>query len=64
MEQEGEELKPYAMAGILSCFSRRRYRHGKKELFWISDWDPKTEEQYYILKENYRKIISDYFKEE
>ncbi len=64
IEKEREEWNDYTMAGIISCFARRKQRYGDKEDFWVSDWDPRTEEQYYVLKEVYRKIFLEYFKEE
>ena len=61
MNEEGEELKPFSMAGILSCFARRSQHFGKKEDFWESIWDEGTEERFYRLKEKYRKIFAKYY---
>jgi hypothetical protein len=62
MEKEGEELVPFTMAGILSCFARRSKHFGKKEDFWESIWDDDEEERYYTLKEKYRKFFAEYFR--
>jgi hypothetical protein len=62
MESEGEELVPFTMAGILSCFARRAKHFGKKEDFWESVWDDDKEERYYTLKPKYRKFFSEYFR--
>ena len=62
MEKEDEELVPFTMAGILSCFARRAKHFGKKEDFWESIWDEDNEERYYTLKEKYRKFFTEYFR--
>lgn len=61
MDNEGEKILPFSMAGILSCLSRRAKHFGRKESFWESNWDYKTDERYYILKDSYKKIFSEYF---
>ncbi len=61
MENEGEKIVSFSMAGILSCLARRAKHFGKKEDFWESNWDYKTDERYYKLKEPYRKIFVGYF---
>jgi len=62
MEKEGEELVPFTMAGILSCFARRAKHFGKKEDFWESIWDEDEEERYYTLKEKYQRFFAEYFR--
>lgn len=62
MKQNGLILESFSMAGILSCFARRSKHFGKKEDFWVSDWDPMTEERFYFLKKPYQQIFKDYFK--
>lgn len=62
MERADEELKPFTMAGVLSCFARRAKKHYEnKEDFWESIWDEKADERIYRLKEPYRKIFAEYF---
>lgn len=61
MVNEGEDIEPFSMAGILSCFARRAKHYGKKEDFWVSNWDNIKEERFYMLKKQYHKIFKEYF---
>jgi len=64
MEKNGEELEAFSMAGLLSCYARRAKHYGRKEDFWISDWDDIKNERYYQLKKSYRIIFKEFFRGE